>query len=84
VRAWSDSLAGSGWLAWLTERCDVAPLLLRGRGGAVGRLRFHQSASLLEQEDYIQITVHTSAESVNRAYGTYSLAKLKQGIEKAS
>ena len=37
---------------------------------------------VMAEEDYVQITGHKSDERVNRAYGTYSLAKLKQEIDK--
>jgi integrase len=37
---------------------------------------------VMVEEDYIQITGHKSDNRVNRAYGTYSLAKLKQEIDK--
>jgi len=37
---------------------------------------------VVAEEDYVQITGHKSDERVNRAYGTYSLKKLKQEIDK--
>lgn len=37
---------------------------------------------VMAEEDYVQITGHKSDERVNRTYGSYSLAKLKQEIDK--
>jgi integrase len=37
---------------------------------------------VMAEENYVQITGHKSEDRVNRAYGTYSLAKLKQEIDK--